>query len=235
LKDDKLGDFSNMEKENGVRVDERADDETRVLSCKTGVLSKSQGSCEFSLSNTSVLCSVHGPAESKNVRKELIDRSYIEVFLKPVQGQQGSKERDHEATIQGILNEVCKTENFPRTVITVTLQVISSDGSLLSCAVLAAIGALMDAGIPMYAIPSASSCAITNDGRLVLDQDENEELNAKGTVFACTKNDNGEFLSICSDGILTQKELGSSLELCSRGCAITRAFLTQSMKDGNAN
>uniref|UniRef100_A0A7S3V1W3 Exoribonuclease phosphorolytic domain-containing protein n=1 Tax=Aplanochytrium stocchinoi TaxID=215587 RepID=A0A7S3V1W3_9STRA len=218
------------------RLNDRAHDELRELSMETGLLSQSDGSCQFSFQNTCVLASVHGPMEPKSSRKELIDRACIEVYLKPAQGQQGSEERDYEVLIRGILEEVSQTQSFPRTVITISLQVINADGSLLPCAVMAAACALIDAGIPLFAIPSACCCAISQEGQPLLDQDAEEEDQSRATVFVCTKTDEGNskassVLSILSDGAITREELNSCLLLCMRGCSAARAFVTLSLKE----
>ena len=58
-------------------------------------------------------------------------------------------ERQYERIIQQTLAGVIQTAMHPRTAISVILQVLEHDGSLLACALNAASTALTDAAVPM--------------------------------------------------------------------------------------
>jgi exosome complex component RRP46 len=62
----------------------------------------------------------------------------------------------------------------PRTMIQISIQTLADDGSLLSCALNAAVLALMDAGVPMSSTLSAVTCAVDAAGNTILDPDAGE-------------------------------------------------------------
>ncbi len=64
-------------------------------------------------------------------------------------------ERQYEHIIQQTLAGVIQTAMHPRTAISVILQVLEDDGSLLACALNAASTALTEAAVPMTSIIGA--------------------------------------------------------------------------------
>lgn len=68
-----------MESE-GTRRDNRPFNKLRPISVKVGVIESADGSAEFSLGNTKVLATVHGPVAAKS-RFEQIDRATLKVTV----------------------------------------------------------------------------------------------------------------------------------------------------------
>lgn len=83
----------------------------------------------------------------------------MEVFVKPVSGVDGPLEREMEEAICGVLSHAIIRSMYPRTLISVTVQVICNDGSLLSVAINAALIALIDAGIALKSLVTSATCA----------------------------------------------------------------------------
>lgn len=90
---------------------------------------------------------------------ELPDKAFIEVFVKPVSGVDGPLEREMEEAICGVLSHAIIRTMYPRTLISVTIQVLCNDGSLLSVAINAAIIALIDAGVALKSLVTSATCA----------------------------------------------------------------------------
>lgn len=84
-------------------------------------------------------------------------------------------ERDIEERIVrfvlGVLDPSCP----PRTALTIIVQILSSDGSLLACIFNVVTLALLDAGIPLCGSPACVSFAITQQGKFWLEPDYKEE------------------------------------------------------------
>merc|ERR1712166_1120070 len=59
-----------------------------------------------------------------------------------------------------VLTSCIDVSLFPRCIIEVVLQIIQSDGSLLSCLLHAAVAALMDAGVDLLYLPVATTCLV---------------------------------------------------------------------------
>ena len=68
-----------------------------------------------------------------------------------------------------------EARDYPRAVISIVVQVLEDNGSILATAINAVTLALMDAGVPMRSVVTASTCAILPDGRMCLDPSLSEE------------------------------------------------------------
>jgi hypothetical protein len=96
------------------------------------------------------------------------------------------------AVIRQTVSGMVLSTLHPRTVITVVLQVVRDDGSLLAAALNAATLALLDAGIPLRWMLSAVCIACPTDGTLRMDPDGEEEkaaANALTLAFGGTDTD----------------------------------------------
>ncbi|RQM20845.1 hypothetical protein B5M09_003698 [Aphanomyces astaci] len=143
--------------------------EIRPLSCEQGLLNRADGSARFSHGSTSVVASVNGPAAAKNRRQEKVDAATLEVVFKSDKGAPTARDKEYEVILRQTFETVVYLENFPRAVISLTVQVVEDDGSLLAVAINAVNLALLDAGIPMRSLVGAITCSILDDGQLCLD------------------------------------------------------------------
>jgi exosome complex component RRP41 len=73
------------------------------------------------------------------------------------------KIQDIEMTIKHVFEAIILTHQFPRSEISICLQVIQVDGGALHTAINAATLALIDAGIPMLDYVCACSASFAND------------------------------------------------------------------------
>uniref|UniRef100_A0A672SUX3 Exosome component 5 n=1 Tax=Sinocyclocheilus grahami TaxID=75366 RepID=A0A672SUX3_SINGR len=101
------------------------------------------------------------------VSKEIYDRATVEVLIQPKMGLPGNvmSAREQCETCQAALLLTLR----PRSSVTVILQVIHDDGSLLSCCLNAACMALMDARLPMSHLFCSVTCAISKEGQIIID------------------------------------------------------------------
>jgi hypothetical protein len=118
---------------------------------------------------TCVLASVFGPVLPTRAAKEQIDRATIDVVFKPHRGVGGPVEAERERVVRCALESVVLTQEHPRTVIQVVVQVVSDDGAVLAAGLVAACMALMDAGVGMSGLVGAVAVAVGADGALLLD------------------------------------------------------------------
>lgn len=98
-----------------------------------------------------MLAAVHGPVAA-GPRKENPERAMVEVIFKPRTGLPSSKEHELEEVLRQTVEGVLLATLHPRTLVTVVVQVLQADGSLLACAVNAACAALVDAGVPLASL-----------------------------------------------------------------------------------
>ena len=121
-----------------------------------------------------ILASVNGPIEVQR-RDELPEEAVLEIHIRPASGLSSPKERWFESILHSTLRRVVQTERFPRTLVQVTLQVVSqpeagrkeecqlnpvSELSILPSLLHAALLALLSANIPLEMTFTAAVMAV---------------------------------------------------------------------------
>ena len=146
---------------------------------------KVEGSARWSAGRTVVTAEVKGPEASPSglshlgsttqARSEDQISVSVKAVVRPMSGL--PTEREHELEdkmvkfVQSVLDPSCP----PRTTITVLVQVLSDDGSLLAAILNATSAALLEAGIPLYGSPASVSIAMTDNSAIYVDPDAREE------------------------------------------------------------
>lgn len=135
------------------------------------------------LKDDSCVCvGVYGPVEVR-LTKELVDKAYVSVLMRPNVGLSGIKEKSMEYHIRDILDSIILTNLNPRTSINLTIQEIQNNGSVsqvflimtyfyiglclkfLSCALNACCLALIDANLPLKSMFCAITCALDSQNK----------------------------------------------------------------------
>ena len=147
--------------EEKIRVDSRALDEIRPISCEVGVLPRAHGSGLFTRGQTQVLSAVTlGRVSEEQILEGLNDedsKRYIHHYnfpafsvgeVKPVRGP-GRREIGHGALAErALVPMIPSEEEFPYT-IRVVSEVLESNGSTSQASICGSTLALMDAGVPI--------------------------------------------------------------------------------------
>jgi len=124
------------------------------------LLSRADGSVRFSQGRTSVIVAVYGPIQVQ-ARKEKIDRATVQVVFKSIYGQKTPFESEKASLIRQSLESIILVTQHPRTLISIIIQVVHDDGSLVAASITGAWIALVDAGIQCKAnLCSVSICAL---------------------------------------------------------------------------
>jgi ribonuclease PH len=161
-----------------------------------------------------VLAAVHGPLQPSRASVEEADKAVLSVIF--------AQQPDWEPLLQTVLEQCICLKHYPRCVVEVVLQTVFNDGSELSCALHAAVAALMDAGIAMYKLPIATTMVIDNDG-LCLDPSLDEERQTMATLV--TNNLNADQVVACVGTKLSLEQLLQCQEAASRATPAVVAFL----------
>lgn len=139
------------------RRDGRSNGDLRQLSCELSSLQRADGSALWKCGSTHVLGAIYGPIAPQNMAKE-DDKAIVTVLIKS--GNSSEVTDEHKEFLTHTLSHCIDVAMYPRTVIQVVLQIIQSDGSLLAALLHAAVAALMDAGVDMMYLPSATTCLV---------------------------------------------------------------------------
>eukprot|EP01087_Luapelamoeba_hula_P023471 TRINITY_DN8631_c0_g1_i1.p1 TRINITY_DN8631_c0_g1~~TRINITY_DN8631_c0_g1_i1.p1 ORF type:complete len:136 (-),score=22.04 TRINITY_DN8631_c0_g1_i1:55-462(-) len=122
----------------------------------------------------------------------------------------------------------------PRTEISVLIQVMSDDGSLLAAALNGTCLALIDAGIPLHATVAAITCAYTKDYSFVLDPDAEEQRSAAAVfTFALSsgiEDVKGRVLVSHTWGSFDERQYFYALKTCQLGITTLLSFFRKAIE-----
>lgn len=155
------------------RRDSRASSALRPLSCEQSPLRSADGSALWKSGSTQVLATVHGPVAPRAPHYE--QKNAIVSVLVKSGATTKTDEREWEGILTRVLSACVVTDQYPRSIIQVVLQIVATDGSVLSACLHAAVSACLDASIAMKFLPVAATCLIESDGTIRLDPDTAEE------------------------------------------------------------
>ncbi|SHE83868.1 polyribonucleotide nucleotidyltransferase [Caldanaerobius fijiensis DSM 17918] len=162
--------------EDGYRVDGRALDEIRPISCEVGLLPRTHGSALFTRGQTQVLTVATlgamgdiqildglGDEEFKRYMHHYNFPPYSVGETRPLRGP-GRREIGHGALAERALEPVIPSEDeFPYTIRLVS-EVLSSNGSTSQASVCGSTLALMDAGVPIKAPVAGVAMGLIKEG-----------------------------------------------------------------------
>lgn len=101
---------------------------------------------------------------------------------------------------------------------------VTCDPHLLAVAVNAVSLALMDAGIPMISVVTATACSIFVDGNMNLDPTSAEEEKAVSWVTLTRSSTSNGVLSCITNGLLSEEQFFACSEACQRASESVAAF-----------
>ncbi|ORX80457.1 ribosomal protein S5 domain 2-like protein [Basidiobolus meristosporus CBS 931.73] len=213
-----------------TRLDGRKSDEIRPLYCSQSLLNRADGSGRFEQGKSAVLCGVHGPMEVK-INQEQLDKSTLEVNFRPMVGLPGTREKKYETVIRNTFENAILSGLHPRTLIQMNAQVLWDDGCVLATAINAVTLALIDAGIPVKNIISASTCLIDGEGQLVIDPTLKELETPSSSIhtFAFDSTTQGVVFSE-SIGSYSEDDYFRCLEICCAAATKIHAFMRTALE-----
>ncbi|KAJ5834624.1 hypothetical protein N7447_000650 [Penicillium robsamsonii] len=146
-----------------LRLDGRRWNELRLLQAQISTNPASSGSSYLSMGNTSIMCSVHGPAEGRRgdggggaagsghavVEVDVNVAGFAGVDRKRRAGGSDRQSSRIATTLRSAFQSHLHTYLYPHSTISIHVSVLSADGSLMAAAINACTLALVDAGIPM--------------------------------------------------------------------------------------
>ena len=155
----------------------------RDLQVRLGVLTRADGSCQFSQGRTCHLAAVLGPGDIR-AGSALGDRIVIQVAWKPKMGPNKVEDRPLEQRVRCLLESALVASLYPRTALHLCLTPLEDFGCLTSNAVNAACLALIDsAAVAMKHLFAAVSIGITQDNEDILVDPDVKEVKKCSTLI----------------------------------------------------
>jgi exosome complex component RRP41 len=211
--------------ENGKRLDGRGVEELRPIKMKVGVLSRADGSSYVEWGKNKVIAAVYGPREAQprhiqNPLKGIVQSTYNMVSFSVTDRKRPGPDR-RSIEISKIISEALETavitENFPRTSIDVSIEVLQADAGTRCAGLTAASLALADAGVPMKDLVVACAAGKV-DGQVVLDLMKEEDNYGQADLPIAIMPKSDDIVLIQMDGHMTQEEFDRAMSMAIDGC-----------------
>ncbi|KAM9317533.1 exosome complex component RRP46 isoform 2-T2 [Pholidichthys leucotaenia] len=129
---------------------------------------------------------------------------------------QGVKERSQEECLRQTCEASLLLSLHPRSSLTLVLQVLHDDGSLLSCCLNAACMALMDAGLPMSCLFCGVTCGIDSEGQIVTDPTADQEKESRALMTFAIDSKERRVMMSSTKGSFSVHELQQCIAVCQR-------------------
>ncbi|KZF23668.1 hypothetical protein L228DRAFT_122105 [Xylona heveae TC161] len=176
-------------------------------------LNRADGSATYSCNGYSVVGGVNGPVEVQR-RDELPEEAAIEIIVRPAIGVGTTRERHLESILHSTLRHIILVQNHPRTLIQITLQVLStpegdatatkpaqavSDLPILPALFQTSILALMSAAIPLGKTVTSTLVAVSSSDEII-DSPSAAQLAEAASTHVLAFSSHGELLVNESEG-----------------------------------
>ncbi|KAK8844865.1 Exosome component 5 [Tritrichomonas musculus] len=181
-----------------MRADRRKYDECRDVYADKGLCVSSQGSARLKFGPTEVIANINGP---KELRYREVDTGLTQVHVKTF-----PERHELNDIITTAVSNSLDLSSYPDSYIDISITIVCDDGSLVSCAINAAILALHDSSLKLKNRVCAS-CFSFKGKELYVDPSKHEEEVADGVVtFAYYNNlnndNNGKIFSCYFEGLV---------------------------------
>ena len=224
--------------EDGKRVDGREKDEMRETTMEADVLNEADGSAMVEVGNTRVIASVFGPQDLHPKHLIESDRAVIKMrynmapFSVDDRMSPGPNRRATEIGLvaKRALEPAIEMEQFPKTGIDISMEIIESDGGTRAAGITAASLALADAGMPMKGLVSACAAGVV-DETVVLDVNGKEDKEGNADIPIATINGGDEVTLLQMDGNLTKEQVDECISLAREGCADLDQMQREALRD----
>jgi ribonuclease PH len=198
-----------------------------------GLLTRCDGSARATLGGTVALAGVYGPVEAKGTSGEKVDSASVEVQLKSFAPESTvTSDQDASVALRGLLQASVLTKLYPRTVISISVRVLADDGALMTAAVMAAVAALVDAGIPLANMPMAADCLVKPDGTVLVDPSRKDvaELGEQPRLTLAFSAEAPEPALVTMRGMCSEAMLGECVLAASASANQKRAFVADRIR-----
>lgn len=175
------------------------------MNVQTSILEQVDGSARLQIGNTDLLVSISGPIEAKP-RQELPTQAGLEIIVRPSRGLSSTREKVLEDFLRSVLQLVIIRYKYPRQLIQIVVQFVSTDvdsqGSIvvsgdtatsgidytaneLSAALNCAYYALIDSNVALYNSFAAITLAIDKDGKILVSPSLKDLQNSESHHVVC--------------------------------------------------
>jgi len=232
------------QKQNQHREDGRLLDTLRTQQCELNTITRSTSSCSWESDFTRCVASIQGPREIQSNKENgemlVIDAYYRDGGLSSSSSGNNNSNSNSNRSMEYFIKQLCQSvldlRKNPSLGMTVSVQTLNDDGSLLS-AIINSIGmALVESGVETKGLMCGATCAIRKeDGKMVLDPTKQEENESRATMTCAflinpKTVDKTIVLAMKTKGKMTETEVFDGLALCRDAATSVMEYFQATMR-----
>jgi len=178
------------------------------ISLALSTQSRCDGSAKAMVGKSDAVAGVYGPLESK-ASSQIIE-GVLEVSYKAhLISTSTQEDADYASTIRQALSSCIQT--LPRTTTSLSVRVMADEGNGFCAAVMAAVAALVDAGIALLKIPVGIEVTLGQDGTPSFSPSLDEKALARARLLMIFCGEDEGPSTLISSGVCSRQELLSVL------------------------
>ena len=224
--------------DDGTRLDGRKVDEMRAVEIKAGILPNADGSAWVKHGLNVAICAVYGPVEAHPRKIQRQDRAVIDVrynmapFSTSDRIRPGFNRRSREISkvTAEALESVVLVERFPRSKISVEIEILAAEAGTRCAGITAASVALADAGIPMRDLIVGVASGKIED-TVVLDLDKAEDNYGQADLPVGILPTTGDLAFLQMDGDLSPDEFNLCMEYNQKAAREIHEIMIKALKE----
>ena len=215
-----------------LRHDGRLKTEGRMISMKLSSVGGDDGFCYYQCGLTQVKAIVIGPKQRKHGSNTLNVSFSMSPFSTLDRKKRSKSDRqciDRGLQLQKIFEALVLLENFPRSQIDVSVEILQDHGSVMACAINAVMLALVDAGIPVKDLLSATTVGMVSvvkwdkttpslESLVDLNQQEQEKNNCTSVLTLALTSRNQKALYLLCEGKMDIKTFNEAYQTAVTAC-----------------
>ena len=206
-------------RDDGLRLDGRANNEMRPIKIQTGVVQRADGSAFIELGANKIIVAVYVreayPKHAQNIDRAIVKARYnMSGYSVEERKRPGPDRRTMEISkvVSEALSSAIVLEKLPRAEVDVFIQVLEADAGTRIASLTASSVAVADAGVPMRDLVVGCTAGKA-DGKVVLDLSKDEDNFGQADIPMAILPRTGKVVLLQLDGDVTEEEFNEATSM----------------------
>jgi exosome complex component RRP41 len=206
-------------RDDGLRLDGRANNEMRPIKIQTGVVQRADGSAFIEWGANKIIVAVYVreayPKHAQNIDRAIVKARYnMSGYSVEERKRPGPDRRTMEISkvVSEALSSAIVLEKLPRAEVDVFIQVLEADAGTRIASLTASSVAVADAGVPMRDLVVGCTAGKA-DGKVVLDLSKDEDNFGQADIPMAILPRTGKVVLLQLDGDVTEEEFNEATSM----------------------
>ena len=206
-------------RDDGLRLDGRANNEMRPIKIQTGVVQRADGSAFIEWGANKIIVAVYVreayPKHAQNIDRAIVKARYnMSGYSVEERKRPGPDRRTMEISkvVSEALSSAIVLEKLPRAEVDVFIQVLEADAGTRIASLTASSVAVADAGVPMRDLVVGCTAGKA-DGKVVLDLSKDEDNFGQADIPMAILPSTGKVVLLQLDGDVTEEEFNEATSM----------------------